>query len=75
MYAHLKEFGLTVLRHRQNLGLSQRALANKANLSKFFIGDIELGRRNPTLKSLLKLSGALGVSVSGLLESLSPPYE
>lgn len=51
---------------RDERGLSQRALAEKANLSKFTIGHIELNKSVPKRETLEKLASALGVSMSAL---------
>lgn len=46
-------------RLRQNL--KQRELAKLANISGSFLSDIESGRTTPSVKSLQKISKALGV--------------
>jgi transcriptional regulator with XRE-family HTH domain len=51
---------------RAKKGLSQQKLAETANLSSGMIGDIETGRRNPTLETIDKISNALGVPVQHL---------
>jgi len=53
---------------RTALGWSQFRLAEKAGVSQSAIGDIESGRRNnPSIKTLWRISKALGVSLSELL--------
>jgi two-component system response regulator len=52
---------------RNRLGLSQEELAGRADLHRTYIAGIERGGRNITLKSVEKLSQALGVSVGLLL--------
>jgi len=53
---------------RESKGWSQQKLADKSGVSQAYISELELGRKNPTVKILLKLSQALEVSVSKLLE-------
>lgn len=62
-----KAFGqvLRMLRKRQRL--SQEELALKADLQRNYVSLLELGRNSASVKTLFKLSGALGVSVSDLM--------
>jgi DNA-binding XRE family transcriptional regulator len=43
----LRAFGQNVARHRQARALSQEALAEKAELDRTYLSDIERGVRNP----------------------------
>lgn len=52
---------------RNKHGLSQLALAEAADLSATFIGEIEAGRRSPSLDSLVNIAAALGVQPFQLL--------
>lgn len=54
--------------HRQTLGLSQEALAERSGLSSNFIARIEIGGKTPSLSTLAKLADALGTTVSDLLD-------
>lgn len=51
---------------RVSKGLSQARLAELADLSPSIIGDIEVGRRNPTLTTIEKIALALEVPVHQL---------
>jgi transcriptional regulator with XRE-family HTH domain len=53
---------------RQERGLLQKQLAEKAGLTASMMSQIESGRLTPTLPTLGKLAGAFGVSVPELLE-------
>ncbi len=52
---------------REAKGLSQRALAKKAGISREYVLRLEAARQDPTLGTLEKLAKALGVSVTELL--------
>lgn len=47
--------------------MSQQELAEKSDFSTSFIADIELGRRLPSLTSLVTISEALGIETHLLL--------
>ena len=61
-----KTIGQTVLLCRNSLGLSQKKLAEKAQVNVKTIQRTESGRTKPRLKTLLKLERALGVPVGFL---------
>jgi Zn-dependent peptidase ImmA (M78 family)/DNA-binding XRE family transcriptional regulator len=54
-------------RYRTAKGLSQKALAEKAGMSRIGYRDIETGKSIPRLDSLQRISEALGVAVPDLL--------
>ena len=58
---------------RHGLGISQEALAERADLHRTYIADIERGARNITLKSVEKLACALEVSIATLLVEAGEP--
>ena len=68
-----KEFGSAIKSRRTRLGLSQEALAERADLHRTYVTDIERGTRNLTLESISRLAGALGVSLSELFRSIGAP--
>ena len=61
-----KEFGAAVKTERTRLGFSQETLAERADLHRTYITDIERGARNLSLETIYKLAGALGVSIETL---------
>lgn len=60
--------GARVRSIRKVKGLTQEQLAEKANTSHSYIGDLERGERNVTLQSLHKISEALGVKFFDLFQ-------
>lgn len=54
-------------RIREERGLSQRALADRAGVVKSTIYEAEAGRHIPRIQTLEKLADALGVSIVDLL--------
>lgn len=53
--------GEAVLRHRKRAGLSQEALAEKADIHPNYVGRIERGECSATVGILLRLAKALGI--------------
>jgi transcriptional regulator with XRE-family HTH domain len=59
-----KCFGKVLRKERQMKGLSQEALAEKAQIHPTHVGLIERGLRNPSLNVAASLASALGLSLS-----------
>jgi transcriptional regulator with XRE-family HTH domain len=53
--------GEAVLKHRKRAGLSQEALAEKADIHPNYVGRIERGECSATVGILLRLAKALGI--------------
>jgi transcriptional regulator with XRE-family HTH domain len=66
------EFGKRLRELRLHAGLSQEALGALANLDRTYISGCERGRRNASIEALHKLSSALNVAPSALLEMSTP---
>lgn len=66
----LIDFGIRVRAARKNVAISQEGLASIADLHRTYIGMIERGEKNITLVNILKISRALNISASNLLESI-----
>ena len=60
-------FGREVRRRRLARGWTLDALADVAGLTPNFIGGVENGRRNPSLKSMARIAKGLGVHLADLL--------
>jgi transcriptional regulator with XRE-family HTH domain len=63
----LKEFGLHLKEIRLTRNLSQVDLAFKGNFDRNYIGMLERGERNPSLKSLQRLADSLDIKLTELL--------
>lgn len=63
------DIGQRIKKYRQNIGMSREELADRLGLSKHAIAKYEQGQRNPDGKLLIKVSDALGIPISYLLES------
>lgn len=61
------QFGGVLRRHREELGWSQERLAERADLNRSYLGEIERGAAVPSLVTLAKLAGALEVNLSSLI--------
>jgi transcriptional regulator with XRE-family HTH domain len=64
----IKKVGAKIKQLRKKQGLSQVALSYDLDLSKQSISNIEAGKKNLTLKTILKISKALGATPSELID-------
>ncbi len=62
--------GRRVAHLRKTKGMTQLDLSIETGLAQSYLCDLEGGRRNPSLETLERLSSALGVSLSTLLEGV-----
>jgi transcriptional regulator with XRE-family HTH domain len=66
----LTSFGRNVARIRNERGLSQDTLAEKADLDRTYVSGIERGVRNPSIKAALRIAKALNISIGDLCEGV-----
>lgn len=60
--------GERIKKLRQNKGMSQQTLADECDIESPNLSRIENGNTNPTVKSLWKISNALGVKLKDLVD-------
>lgn len=65
----LIKFGQAIKAYRQTMNLSQEKLAERCNLHKNYIGQVERGERNASLKNILKITNGLSIKPSELFTS------
>ncbi|MCX7867635.1 helix-turn-helix domain-containing protein [Limisphaera sp. VF-2] len=66
----LAAFGLRVRQQREAKGLTQEQLAERADLDRTYISDIERGSRNPGIRNVIRIARALGIPTAKLLEGV-----
>ena len=62
----IKGLGLALRERREAQGLSQEALGLATSIHRNYIGGIERGEREPTVRVILELGDALGASAQEL---------
>jgi transcriptional regulator with XRE-family HTH domain len=62
----IRDFAIRVRELRTERELSQEKLAEEAGIHRTYLGGIELGLRNPSLRNVGRIAQALSVSVSDL---------
>jgi transcriptional regulator with XRE-family HTH domain len=60
-------FGKVLRQLRLDAGLTQEQLGFEADLRRTYISSLELGEKQPSLTTILKLAAALGCSASSLI--------
>jgi len=75
----LQRFGATLRQYRQQRGLSHRALAARTGIRSSYISEIELGKRNISVLTLLRITHVLRIPSAWLFAQvdtrapLAPP--
>lgn len=67
MKAFVEDFGVTVRQLREGQGWSQEELAERSDLNRSYVGEIERGRVIPSIVTAQKLAAALGINIVNLL--------
>ena len=63
-----KRVGANLRRAREEVGISQEELADRAGLHRTYVSGVERGVRNPTVTVLEKIAKALKIKSATLLE-------
>ncbi len=66
----LAKFGSRVAELRKSRGLSQEKLAFEIGMDLTSVNEIERGKRNPTLRTVVKIARAFGLRPAELLADL-----
>lgn len=66
----LKRFGKRVQELRRTAGFSQESFAAECGLNRTYIGGIERGERNVSLRNIEVIARALGISIADLMEGM-----
>ena len=64
--------GANIRAHRMRKGISQEELADELGVHRTYMGGVERGERNLTLRSLERLAGRMGVDPVSLLQPPRP---
>ena len=68
----LEQVGANVRAARLRKGISQEVLADLAGLHRTYVGSVERGERNISVRNLCRLAGALACEPAELLRSVRP---
>lgn len=68
-----EQFGRKLRAYRLERNLSQEELAEASGLHRTYISGLESGTRNPTIKIVVQVAKALGITASELLEGVDKP--
>lgn len=63
-----KAVGVYLRRYRLEIGLSQEAFADVVGVHRTYMGGLERGERNLTLKSVERIADTLGVNALEMLQ-------
>ena len=66
-----QNIGETIRLLRQKKRMSQEQLALQAGINTSYLGQVERGEKNPTIKTLEKIANALEISLSDLISNYS----
>lgn len=69
----IKNFGNTVRILRIKYGYSQQEFADMCGFHRTYIGQIERGERNPSLRNIHIISSAFGITLSQLFDNFVIP--
>ena len=66
-------FGRNVRTLRERKSLSQKTIAEKANVNRSFVSDVERGTRNISIQNIVRLATALGTTAAKLCRNIHEP--
>ena len=63
-------FGQLLRKYRLRQGMSQEALAARSGYERAFISLVELGKTNPSLRSIFDICGSVGMKPSAFIRQV-----
>ena len=66
------DWGYVIQSYRNQKGLSQEDVALRADITPTYLGQIEHGKKSPTIRVVERICIALGVSLADLFSEQSP---
>lgn len=66
------QFGYRLRGIREETGLSQERFAHICGLDRAYVGNIERGRKNPSLITIVRLAAGLGIDPAELVRGMKP---
>jgi len=64
------EFGKILRKKRLYKNLTQEVLSVESGLSRAYISELEMGHKDPSLFTLFKLSSALNIKLSSMIDEI-----
>ena len=68
---NLQQFSQALRQLREERGWSQEQLAERADLNRSYLGEVERGRATPSIITVAKLANALEIRTSSFIARLS----
>lgn len=69
------KFGKTLRQLRKKQGVSQEAFADKCDLHRTYISDVERGERNISLENIEKIAKVLNIRISELFREMEKDHD
>lgn len=63
-----EQLGQLIRRYREEKGFSREQLAEKCNVTDKCISNIELGKSDPKLSTVIRICAVLGINIAVLFE-------
>lgn len=61
--------GLRIKELRGTLGMSQEAFANSIDMSRTYLAEVEIGKRNISIENIDRICDGLGISIREFFDS------
>ena len=67
---YYKRLGESIVSHRKKLKLSQYQVADKSQVDRSYLAEVEEGKANPSIRFLHRISKTLKINVGSLIKDL-----